>query len=134
MVERGLVEAEPIWTIVELTGSLDEPTADRRWQIATAAQTESWIDSAEADRSDIDRRSTIRSDYFRFLWFPALRSTTTDARHPRLALTLSEVWIDFHDGELLQQSRPRQCKPRAKPPKRARGDDKMLKVCCRSRY
>ena len=67
MVERGLVEAEPIWTIVELTGSLDEPTADHRWQIATEAQTGSWIDSAEADRSDIDRRSTIRSDYFRFL-------------------------------------------------------------------
>jgi len=133
MVERGLVEAEPIWTTVELTGNLDEPTADHRWQFATAAQTGSWIDSAEADRSDIDRRSTIRSDYFRFLWFPASR-WTTEARHPRLALTLSEAWIDFHDGELLQQSRPRQWKPGAKLPKRARGDDKMLKVCCRSRY
>src|SRR5437660_11330776 len=122
MAERGLVEAGPTWTIVELTGNLDEPSAHHRWQFATAAQTESWIDSAETDISDIDRRSTIPSDYFRFLWFPASRSTT-DARHPRLALTMSEEWIDFHDGELLQQSRPRQWKPGAKPPKRARGDD-----------
>ena len=132
MVERGLVEAEPIWTIVELTGTLDEPTADHRWQFATAAQTESWLDSAEADRSDTDWRLTIGSDCFRSLGL--LASRTTDVRRPTLALTLSEAWIDFHDGELLQQSRPRQWKPRAKPPKRARGDDKMLKVCCRSRY
>ena len=107
MAERGLVEAEPIWTIVELTGNLDEPTAHHWWRFATAAQTESWIDSAATDRSDIDRRSTIPSDYFRFLRFPASRSTT-DVRHLRSALTWSEESIDFHDGELLQQSRPRQ--------------------------
>ena len=127
MVERGLVEAEPIWTIVELTGSLDEPTADHRWQFAREAQTGSWIDSAEADRLSIDRRSTIPSDCFRFLWFPASRSTT-EVRHPRLVLTLSEESIDFHDGELLQQSRPRQWKPIAERRERAHGDDKLLKV------
>jgi len=132
MAERGLVEASPIWTIVELTGNLDGPAAHHRWQFATAAQTGLWIDSAEADRSDIDRRSTIPSDYFRCLAFPASRSTT-DARHPRLALTLSEESIDFRDGELLQQSRPRQWTPRAKRRARARGYDTMLKVCCRSR-
>ena len=130
MVERGLVEAEPIWTIVELTGSLDEPTADHRWQIATEAQTESWIDSAEADRSDIDWRVTIRSDLFR--WFLASLSTT-DVRHLRLGLTLSEESIDFRDGESLQQSRPTQWQPIAKRRERARCDDKMLKVCGRSR-
>jgi hypothetical protein len=113
MAERGLVEAEPIWTIVELTGNLDEPTAHHRWQFATVAQTESWIDFAEAGKSDIDWPLTIRSDWFRFLWLPASR-LTTDARHPRLALTLSEELIDFHAGELLQQSRPRQWTPRAK--------------------
>ncbi|SRR6266446_4978764 len=132
MAERGLVEAEPIWTIAELTGNLDEPTADHRWQFATAAQTGLWIDSAEADRSDTDRHSTIPSDYCRYLWFPASRSTT-DARHPRLALTLSEESFVFRDGELLQQSRPRQWTPGAKRRERARCDDTMLKVCCRSR-
>src|SRR5437762_13960735 len=132
MVERGLVEAGTIWTTAELTGNLDEPTTHHRWQFAMAAQTESWIDSAAADRSDIGRRSTIPSDCFRFLWFPASR-WTTEVRQPRLALTLSEESIDFHDGELLQQSRPRQWTPRAKRRQRARGDDKMLKVCCRSR-
>src|SRR5713101_6314011 len=131
MAERGLAEAEPIWTIVELTGNLDEPTAHHRWQFATAAQTGSWIDSAAAGISDIDRRSTIRSVCFRFLWFPASRSTT-DARHPRLALSVSEDSIDFRDGELLPQSRPRRWTPRATPPKRARCDDKMLGGCCRS--
>ena len=132
MAERGLVEAEPIWTTAELTGGLDEPTAYHRSQFATAAQTGSWTDSAEADRSDIDRRSAIGSDCFRFRWFPASRSTT-DVRHPPLALTSGEESIDFRDGALLQQSRPRQWKPRAKPPKHAGGEDKMLKVCYRSR-
>src|SRR5438552_17274945 len=132
MVERGLVEAGSIWTIAELTGSSDEPTAHHRWQFATAAQTESWIDSAEADISDIDRRSTIGSDCSRFLWFPASRSTT-DVRHPRLALTVSEESIDFRGGELLQQSLPRQWKPLPTPPKGARCGDKVLGVCCRSR-
>src|SRR5437899_8829750 len=131
MAERGLVEAGPTWTIVELTGNLDEPSAHHRWQFATAAQTESWIDSAEADRLDIDRRSTIPSDYFRFRWFPASRATT-DARHPRLALALSEESIDFRDGELLQQSHPRQWTPIATRRERARCDDRMLKVCGRS--
>ena len=126
MAERGLVEAEPNWTIVELTGNLDERTAHHPWQFATAAQTESWIDSAEADRSDIDWRLTIGSDCFPSLWL--LASRTTDVRHPTLALTLSEESIDFHDGELLQQSRPRQWKPIAKRRERAHGDGKMLKV------
>src|SRR2546425_9700674 len=107
MVERGLVEAEPIWTTAELTGKLDEPAEYRRWRFATAAQTESWIDFAEADKSDIDWRLTIGSDCFRFLWLPASR-LTTDVRHPPLALTSSEESIDFRDGELVQQSRPRQ--------------------------
>ena len=126
MVERGLVEVEPIWTTAELTGKLDEPTAYRQWQFATAAQTESWIDSAEADRSDTDWRLTIGSDCFRSLGL--LASRTTDVRRPTLALTLSEESIDFHDGELLQQSRPRQWKPIAKRRERAHGDGKMLKV------
>jgi len=107
MVERGLVEAGPIWTVLELTGKLDEPREHHRWQFATAAQTELWIDFAEAGKSDIDWRLTIGSDWFRFLWLPASRSTT-DVRPPRLALTVSEESIDFRDGELLQQSRPRQ--------------------------
>ena len=126
MAERGLVEAEPNWTIVELTGNLDERTAHHPWQFATAAQTESWIDSAEADRSDIDWRLTIGSDCFRSLGL--LASRTTDVRRPTLALTLSEESIDFHDGELLQQSRPRQWKPIAERRERAHGDDKLLKV------
>jgi len=126
MVERGLVEVEPIWTTAELTGKLDEPTAYRQWQFATAAQTESWIDSAEADRSDTDWRLTIGSDCFRSLGL--LASRTTDVRRPTLALTLSEESIDFHDGELLQQSRPRQWKPIAERRERAHGDDKLLKV------
>jgi hypothetical protein len=133
MAERGLVEAGPIWTTEELTRKLDEPTTPYRWQFATAAQAESWIDPAEADISDIDRRSTIPSDYFRYLWSPASRSTTTDARHLRLALTLSEESIDFRDCEWLQQSRPRQWTPRATWRARGRGDHKMLNVCCRSR-
>ena len=125
MAERGLAEAGPIWTKVELTGNLDGSTAHRRWQFATAAQTGSWIDSAEADRSDIDWRLTIRSDPF--LWFPASLSTT-DVRHLRLALILSVASIDFRDGELLQQLRPSQWQPIAKRRERARCDDKMLKV------
>ena len=126
MAERDPVEAEPIWTAAELTGDLDERTAYHRWQFATAAQTESWIDSAEADRSDIDWRLTIGSDCFRSLGL--LASRTTDVRRPTLALTLSEESIDFHDGELLQQSRPRQWKPIAERRERAHGDDKLLKV------
>src|SRR5260370_24736678 len=105
MEERGFVEAEPICSAAELTGNLDEPTAYHRWQFATAAQTESWIDSAEADRSNIDWRSTIRSDCFLCLWFPASLSTT-DVRHLRLALSLSEESIDFRDFELPLRSRP----------------------------
>src|SRR2546427_2121683 len=127
MAERGLVAVERIWMAAELTGDLEEPTAYQQWQFATAAQTESWIDSAEADRSDTAWRSTIRSDCFLCQWFLASRSTT-DVRHLRLALTSSEELIDFHDGELLQQSRPRQWKPIAERRERAHGDDKLLKV------
>jgi len=131
MAERGLVAVERIWMAAELTGKLDEPTEYRQWQFATAAQTESWTDFAEADRSDIDWRLTIGSDCFPSLWL--LASRTTDVRRPTLALTLSEESIDFHDGELLQQSRPRQWKPIAKRRERAHGYGKMLKVGCRSR-